>query len=138
MRNYLLSVSLLLFVALQAAAQATFPKADGERVRYNAMVEMPKGYLSGVCILLREGNEVRGSFFNEFGISAIDFTYLIDKDKVKLHSVIAMLNKWYIKRVLKKDLRELLNRLQQGETSYRDERHKIDYRFMPMNHETDE
>lgn len=138
MRNFLLSVSLLMLAGVQAVAQTAFPEADGGRMRYNAVVEMPKGYLSGVCILLHEGNEVRGSFFNEFGISAIDFTYRTDKDKVKLHSVIAMLNKWYIKRVLRKDLRQLLHRLQQGETSYRNERYKIDYRFMPMNDETDE
>lgn len=138
MRNFLLSVSLLMLAGVQAVAQTAFPETDGGRMRYNAVVEMPKGYLSGVCILLHEGNEVRGSFFNEFGISAIDFTYRTDKDKVKLHSVFAMLNKWYIKRVLRKDLRQLLHRLQQGETSYRNERYKIDYRFMPMNDETDE
>lgn len=138
MRNFLLSVSCLLLVCLAASAQTAFPQTEGERVKYNAVVEMPKGYLSGVCVLLREGNEVRGCFFNEFGISAIDFTYRLDKDKVKLHNVIAMLNKWYVKRVLKKDLRELVHRLQQGKNSYRDERYKIDYLFTPTTDETDE
>lgn len=150
MRNCLLSISLWLLLGLtataqttflqdsdktafsQGPAQTTFPQGEGDRARFSATVEMSRGYLSGVCVLLREGDEVRGCLFNEFGISAIDFTYSVRKDKVRLHSVIAMLDRWYIRRVLKKDLRELMHRLQQGETTYRDERYKIDYRFTPL------
>lgn len=138
MRTFLLYVSLLLACLRPAvaAAQSTFPSAEGERARYTAVVEMPRGYISGVCILLREGGDVKGCLFNEFGLSAIDFTYNIKKDKVKLHSVMAMFDKWYIRRVLRRDLRELAHRLQKGETTYRDEKYKIDYRFTPLPDET--
>lgn len=131
---------LLMFglACLTATAQTTFPTQEGERVRYSASIEMPRGYLSGVCILLREDATIKGSLFNEFGISALDFSYSPDKDKVKLHSVMAMLNKWYIKRVLKKDLRALMHSLQAGETSYTDKKYKIDYRFTLLKDETDE
>lgn len=123
---------------MSAQAQKTFPTEDGERTRYAATIEMPKGYISGVCIMLRESDDcVKGCFFNEFGISAIDFTYIPSKEKVKLHSVIAMLNKWYIRRVLRKDLRELIHCLQKGTTTYRDEKYKIDYRFTLLPDETD-
>lgn len=138
MHRIVLTLITLCLACLTALAQSTFPQQEGDRVRYSATIEMPRGYLSGVCILLREGDTVKGSLFNEFGISALDFSYSLAKDKVKLHSVMAMLNKWYIKRVLKKDLRELMCSLQAGETTYSDKKYKIDYRFTLLEDETDE
>lgn len=129
---FFISFSILL------SAQSVFPHTDGERTRYAATIEMQRGYLSGICILLREGDTIKGSLFNEFGISAIDFTYYINKDKVKLHSMLPMLDKWYMHRVLRHDLCELFHRLQEGETSYRNEHHKIDYQFIPLPNETDQ
>ncbi len=108
---------------------ARFPDSVGERVKYDATIEMKKGYLSGICILLREEEGVRGCLFNEFGISALDFIYYPDKEKVKLEGVIEMLDKWYIKKVLRKDLTLLMKNLQQGIGSYRDEKFKIKYKF---------
>ena len=52
-----------------------FPVNDGERVKYDAMIQMANGYISGVCVLLCERGVVRGGWFNEFGITALDFTY---------------------------------------------------------------
>ena len=113
-------------------AQRPFPVHSGERARYTALIEMPKAYLSGICILLREDEVLKGAVFNEFGVSAVDFSYYPKKDKVKLHHVIKMLNRWYIKRILKKDLRELIHCLQQGDTQYRNEKYKIYYKFTPL------
>ena len=117
-----IAVLLLALTMTEVRAQGEFPSKEGDRVRYSALIEMPKAYLSGVCILLREDGVVKGSLFNEFGISALDFTYRLDKDKVKLHHVIKMLDRWYIKRVLKKDMRELIHRLQQGQPEYQNEK----------------
>lgn len=114
------------------AQQSFFPEETGMRMKYNAVIEMPKGYLSGICILLREEDEVKGCLFNEFGISALDFTYFPKKDKVKLHSVIAMMNKWYIKRILKRDLRSLFHELQTGNPVYQNRKYKIQYQFTPL------
>lgn len=63
---------------------------------------MSKGYLSGISVLVRETDVFRGVLFNEFGITALEFTYNPQKKKVKLEQVIAMLDKWYIRRVIKK------------------------------------
>lgn len=98
---------------------------------------MEKGYLSGVCMLLNSDGKIKGSFFNEFGVSAMDFTYDSRKQKTKLHNVISMLNKWYIRRVLKKDLSALMQCLRDGKTSYRDERYNINYNFIPLTDEAD-
>lgn len=119
-------------------AQGEFPVHTGDRARYTALIEMPKAYLSGICILLREEEVLKGAVFNEFGISAIDFSYCTKKDKVKLHHVIKMLNRWYIRRILKKDLRELIHSLQQGGTQYRNEKYNINYKFTPLEEEENE
>ena len=119
------------------------PETEGGRIRYAATIEMPKAYLSGICVLLREGNVVRGSLFNEFGVTALDFTYHPENqiatphsdhrsEKVKLHHVISMMDKWYIRRVLRKDLAQLMLRLQQGETTYHNERRHITYQLKVM------
>lgn len=110
-------------------AQTWFPDKDGCKVKYNAVIEMKKGYMSGICIMLNEAGVVKGSLFNEFGISALDFTYQPGRKKVKLLNVMNLLDKWYIKRVLKKDLVQLMAHLQQGMGEYRDERFKINYKF---------
>ena len=67
-----LALICLLFVspllALLTQAQSTFPTEDGERVKYHAYIETPRAYISGICILLKEGDLIKGSLFNEFGI----------------------------------------------------------------------
>ena len=93
---------------------------------------MPRGYVSGLLVLLRSEDSVRGSLFNEFGITALDFTYNRRTDKVKLHTVVKQMDKWYIRRVLRRDLRQVLKRLEQGDSVYEDSRYHIDYKFTPM------
>ena len=109
--------------------------------RYSAYISMPRGYVSGLLVLLHEDEvvghasqrgTVKGSIFNEFGITALDFTYDRRKDKVKLHSVIKMMDKWYIRRVLRRDLREALKRLEQGDSIYENRRYHINYKFTPI------
>ena len=112
---------LLLLSSLQAFSQ-----------RYSAYISMPRGYVSGMLVLLREDESVKGSLFNEFGITALDFTYDRRKDKVKLHSVVKMMDRWYIRRVLRRDLREVIKRIEQGDSIYEDTRYHINYKFTPM------
>lgn len=107
----------------------SYPISDGIKVRYEATIEMKKGYLSGICVLFNDAGIIKGSLFNEFGISAIDFSYDPKLRKVKLYNVIQMMNKWYIKRVLRNDLALLMQNLEQGIGEYRDEKYKINYKF---------
>lgn len=67
-------------------------------------IEMQKGYVSGIIICAETEDVINGSLVNEFGISAIDFSYSKKKEKVKLINVGSFLNKWYIKQVLKNDI----------------------------------
>ncbi len=133
MQKFLVSISIvllsLLALPLHAQQECLFPDSAGSKVRYNATIEMAKGYVSGVCIMVNDEGIIKGSLFNEFGISAIDFTYQPDTKKVKLLSVIKMLNKWYIKKVLRKDLVQVMENLSKGISSYHDKKYKIDYNF---------
>ena len=131
MRTCLLWISLLC-VCLNMSAQTLFPRQKGDKARFTATIEMKKAYVSGICILLNDGDLVKGSLFNEFGISALDFTYSVKKDKVKILNVIANMDKWYIKRVLKKDLRAVMHELQNGKTSYANTRYQMNYSFKPL------
>jgi hypothetical protein len=120
---------MLLALPISVQAQTTFPSADGERAKYAAYIEMPKAYVSGICVLLQEDGLIKGSLFNEFGITALDFTYNPQRDKIKLHSVMKMMDKWYIRKVLKKDLRQVMKTLKEGQTEYTNQRRHIVYRF---------
>lgn len=101
--------------------------------KYSAMIELPKAYLSGVCVLRTENDTVTGCLFNEFGISALEFVRYPGKKKAKILSVIEMLDKWYIKRVLSRDIARLLDNLKLGKGEYYDERYKINYKFTSLN-----
>ena len=116
-------------------AQVCFPSAQGEKAKYSAYIDMPQGYVSGVCVLFNEGTVIRGSLFNEFGITALNFSYDIKKEKIKLYSVVKLMDKWYIKRILKKDLKQLMKCLQKGESVYQDEKYHITYSFSTLNAE---
>lgn len=131
MLRYFLCINLLMYV-ITAHAQVTFPSNEGERVRYSAYIEMSRGYVSGVCILVNDEGIIKGCIFNEFGITALDFSYDPRRQKIHLYSVITMMDKWYIRRVLKKDLAQLMRCLQRSETSYQNVRRNISYLFTPI------
>lgn len=105
-------------------------------MKYATTIEMSKGYLSGISVVVRETDVYRGVIFNEFGITALEFTYHPSAKKVKLVQVIKMLDKWYIRRVLKKDLQCVVENLLKGISTYEDEKYHIKYVFSLM-HDSD-
>jgi len=132
----------LLFISLLSVtrlhAQTAFPSSEGERCKYAAYIEMNGSYLSGICVLLKEDGIIKGCLFNEFGVTALDFTYQPERKKVKLHHVIQMMDKWYIRRVLRKDIAQVMTGLQNGKSDYQNERRKITYQFTPITDETNQ
>ena len=123
---------LLPISAQDLAAQHPLPDSIGSKMKYNASIEMKKGYLSGICILIRDKDGYKGSIFNEFGISVLDFTYQPVTGKVKLENVIQLLDKWYIKRLLKQDLSQVIKNLQKGISIYDNKKYKIHYQFTEL------
>lgn len=110
------------------AQEVTFP-SDSCNVTYSMQIEFKNAYISGICMLVKDGETIKSSVVNEFGVSLIDFIYDIKKDKIKLKYVMSTLNKWYIKRVLKKDLKSVLHIMQNGGNEFDNEKHKLYYRF---------
>ena len=85
--------------------------------------------------MVREADVYHGVLFNEFGITALEFTYQPQTKKVELIEVIAMLDKWYIRRVLKNDLQHVMENLMKGNPTYKDEKYHISYKFSVMSND---
>lgn len=66
--------------------------------------------ITGICAISQEeGGNVVGTIVNEFGVKAFDFSF--NGKKAKLENVFPPLNKWYIKKVLRKDIAFLLSNI---------------------------
>lgn len=144
MRKYLLLISILLLslasLTVQAqdsliVQQAPLSDSIGCKTKYATTIELSKGYLSGITIMVREADVYHGVLFNEFGITALEFTYQPQTKKVELIEVIAMLDKWYIRRVLKNDLQYVMENLMKGNPTYKDEKYHISYKFSVMSND---
>lgn len=107
----------LIFLSSLIAAISFTAKADevgsqenmSQLVRYTFHIEKSNSVVSGILITTENNEEIRGSMINEFGVSALDFIYTKKKEKIKIFNVINFLNKWYIKRVLKNDIKYCLH-----------------------------
>ncbi len=144
MRKYLLLISILLLPLMSLTVQAQdsliaqqTPLSDsiGCKTKYATTIELSKGYLSGITIMVREADVYHGVLFNEFGITALEFTYQPQIKKVELIEVIAMLDKWYIRRVLKNDLQYVMENLMKGNPTYKNEKYHISYKFSVMSND---
>lgn len=113
--------------------------------RYTLHIDLPRdGHLSGICLIRMEGGRGAMSVVNEFGIKAFDAVCPGAKGRVRLHNVMPMLDKWYIRRVLAKDMsvllrphrrlprRRTLERREDGTLVLTNRRFKITYRFKPL------
>lgn len=114
------------------AERALYPETEGSRTQCLAFVTTPKGTVSGIMILIHDADTIHGAIVNEFGVTFADFDYLITPDKVKVMSVAPMLDKWYIKPLISKDIRELLHNMRKGIKSYTDEKYKITFNVSDM------
>lgn len=127
----LISIVLLCMISNEIYAQGLLPNI-GESKEYQMTIDMPKAYVSGICVMVNDGDRIIGSIFNEFGLSILSFSYSINKDKVRIVSAMKMINKWYIKRILRKDLLLSIKCLQNNITTYVDKRYNINIIFKPM------
>ena len=113
MKALLLFLSnIIAFIAFNAnAASLATDSVVSNMQRYTFQIETPKAYLSGILITKAQDDCIIGSLVNEFGVSAIDFSFNIEKDKLKLINVVSFLNKWYIKKTLNSDLKFCIHQI---------------------------
>jgi hypothetical protein len=72
-------------------------------IKFRTTINFKKNGLSGILILKKMTDTTSaGSFINEFGLKAFDFS--VDQDRTKLGYTFRKLDKWYIRRTLETDL----------------------------------
>ena len=130
-RSLLLSLNIF-FLLLPLNVDAALPMNDGERQRYDVQIDVRGAYISGVCMMLNDGGLIKATVVNEFGVTAISYTYDPVSGRVRLVSVMDMLDKWYIRRVLRRDLRHVMDGLRQDISTYENTKRKIRYQFIVL------
>jgi hypothetical protein len=81
---------------------------------YHITIDARGNEITGLCIMnVYTDNSIKGTIINEFGTKIFDFS-CSPKKKVKIENVIAPINKWYIRRVLKGDLAFILSHIEQS------------------------
>ena len=137
MKRCLLFINLLLFLF-----QTPCLSKD-----YQLRMQVRGHDITGICMMDKSADDgIVGTVVNEFGMKAFDFIY--DNKKVQLLNIVAFLDKWYIRKVLRKDLAFILSQMEQGvdfekkprriqfksngEIEAVNSRYKIYYTFTPM------
>lgn len=134
------------------AADRGIPLSMSRTDRYVVSMDMPKASLTGIMVVSSDSEFIKGSVVNEFGVSAMDFVYDRARDKMKLRHVVSFLDKWYIRMMLRRDMRFCLYTLydiKPGRHSYVVERNGdevritnsrrgISYTFAPMEQREEE
>lgn len=147
MKAYLRLISLLLLF-YQLPCHADSIATDSAAIRqYNLLLQVRGNDLSGICVMkMVSPTEMVGTVINEFGLTAFDFEY--KEGKTKLSNLPPFLDKWYIRKILRKDLsfffanfllqqntkkrsRELIFS-PDGEIILTNDRIKIKYTFTPI------
>ena len=142
MRRCLLFISLLFLTGLNVFSQ-----------EYKLLMQFRDHNFSSIRMMnTSDDGSIMGTVVNEFGIKAFDFTFA--NDKAQVLNVVVFLDKWYIRKVLRKDLTFILQNLSKGQDVEKgkrrmtflpngdievvDGKYNIRYTFSPMkgNHET--
>ena len=123
---------------------------------YQLTMQVRGHEITGICMMNKSADHgIMGTVISEFGMKAFDFIY--DNGKVQLLNIVAFLDKWYIRKVLKKDLACILSQMDEcgmwnvecgmrnvekkprkilfkpnGEVEVINSRYKIYYSFTPM------
>lgn len=147
MARYLLFVSLLLTAVFGAKAQARYviDVPDTGRVEYRFDMEARGASITGIAIVKHVNDSIKGVLINEFGIKALAFAVSPDRQQVSLSQLMPMIDKWYVRRVLKSDIKFLFNATagtksgnyelvmtDDGGVSLTNTKYRITYTFTPI------
>lgn len=96
-----------LFCLTSAAYASDYLLPLEGRQQFTVFISARGMELTGVCIIRTDEEGSRGAIVNEFGVHALDFTLSSDRRKVKLLNVMPVMDHWYIKKVVRGDLKYL-------------------------------
>lgn len=133
-----LVILLILSLSICGVAKAQGAKAEAASKRYSVQIDMGNAGISGICLMKRDDKgDLLGAIINEFGVAALSFSYDSRRERVEILDIIAQLDKWYIKRVVKADLKSIVPQMmterEEERYEYYNARYKIRYRFAPLN-----
>lgn len=112
MQRCLMLSSQLLLACMAVAANWLLPLEGRQQFAVNITARGAE--VSGICIVKTDAEGSRGAIVNEFGIHALDFTLTADRRRVKLQNVMPLMDHWYIRRVVRSDLRCLFAATEAG------------------------
>ena len=103
-------LTLISFALLLNALPCMAQKADSIPEEYGILINAKDREISGLCVMDRsnEGNIV-GTIVNEFGIKIFDFSY--SHNKTRIQNVIAPLDRWHLRRIIRKDMHFILENI---------------------------
>lgn len=135
-------------VLLSLIAYAAYAQEDSvATAEYSVVIDVRGRQITGICMIntATDGSAV-GTIVNEFGIRAFDFTF--DGQKATVQNVFPPINKWYIRRVLNRDMAFLLTNMHtnttvekgkrtitvspSGDITLTNRKYKISYTFKPL------
>lgn len=154
MRRCLIIISMLCFWGLSLChAQNmemtdTYTNDSTTSREYHLFMQIKGHDITGICVMdFLSEEDIVGTIMNEFGVKAFDFTF--NNGKIKVFHVVGPLNKWYIRKILRKDFSFILSGIRQGKDLIQKKRtlaflpngeirvnnnmYKICYTFTPMN-----
>ena len=102
-----------------------------ERAEYNVTIKFRGREVTGICVMERTGKAVvKGTMMNEFGTKILDFTHYGGKTEV--FNVIGPLDRWFIRRRLRKDFSLMFSELAYFGTAFFCKRRGLYYEFTPL------
>ena len=138
----------LLLISLMSALMWLSPcRADNSVSReYNLLMQVCGNDITAICMMDTSADDTTvGTVVNEFGVKAFDFRF--SNGKAVVFNVIGPLNKWFIRRVLRRDFTFILKHIFSGKDAMEKKRsitflpsgdikmsncrHKIYYTFTP-------
>ncbi|MDR0835741.1 MAG: hypothetical protein LBN11_04060 [Tannerella sp.] len=94
-------------------------KTDTAKITLRIDIQVKDNTFSGLCILKRINNELKGTVINDFGAKAFDF--IVNEENCRLLGVNQMLDKKYIRKTIEKDLHFLFEADNNATAFYREE-----------------
>lgn len=146
----MLLISLICLTSTAFAGDYLLP-LEG-RQQFTVFISARGMELTGVCIIKTDEEGSRGAIVNEFGVHALDFTLSSDRKKVKLLNVMPVMDHWYIKKVVRGDLKYLFMAIENpqskgkrtvkieddGTVTMENTKYKLVYSLKPINNTQDD
>lgn len=131
-----LYILFILSASIPTLVSAQNSTVDESSYRYSVQININRAGISGVCMMREVSDNVLGAIINEFGLSMLSFNYDSDRNRARIVDIAPQLDKWYIKKVLRRDLKKIIPQITQKDIKevfrYCNVKQQIEYIFTPQ------